>query len=43
MYNIIIILCYIWLVSLVPDKIYSSKGATADVFGVSGLILTLGC
>jgi len=26
---------------LVPDKIYSSKGATADVFSVSGLILEL--
>jgi len=27
--------------SLVNDKIYSSKGATADVFGVSGFILAL--
>jgi len=27
--------------SLVPDKIYSSKGATADLFGVSDLILEL--
>jgi len=27
--------------SLVPDKIYSSKGATADVFGVSSFIKVL--
>jgi len=28
--------------NLVPDKIYSSKGAMADGFGISGLILALG-